>query len=150
MTWNKNSSRDRLHVFYRYRYVHIFRLSFVMNLKWMWRIIWDKSNLYNWSELNCHPLFYHFYLNNVFIIIFCSVFKGTMRNWTVPFPGQVWRLRLGSDPGNCHHRQTTEAYQRRLRQLRNKVSLVLRKTPFCAKQSDWWIILRTLIFSNLR
>lgn len=52
-----------------------------------------------------------------------SVLQRTMRDWPVPLPRQDRRFRLGSDPGYCHHRQTTEANKHRLRQLRYKVGL---------------------------
>lgn len=46
-----------------------------------------------------------------------------MRDWPVPLPRQDRRVCLGSDPGHGYHRQATEAYKRRLRQLRYKVGL---------------------------
>lgn len=48
-----------------------------------------------------------------------------MRDRTVSFPREVGGLRLGPDPGDCHHGQTAETNKRRLRKLRNQVGLDL-------------------------
>lgn len=50
-----------------------------------------------------------------------------MRNRTIPLPRQVWRVRLGPDPGHCHQRQAAETRQRRVRQLHHQVSLDLQQ-----------------------
>lgn len=49
-----------------------------------------------------------------------------MRDWAISLPCEDRRLRLGPNPGHCHHRQTAKADQRDLRQLRHQVGLGLR------------------------
>lgn len=53
-----------------------------------------------------------------------------MRDRAVPVPGEDRRLRLGSNSGHRHYRQTTKANQRRMCQLRNQVGLDVNKIIF--------------------
>lgn len=48
-----------------------------------------------------------------------------MRDWTVPFPGEIGWLLLGPNSSHRDHRQAAETYQRRLCQLHHKVGLGL-------------------------
>lgn len=54
-------------------------------------------------------------------MFFCSVFKGAVRDASLPISCEEWRLRVGSYAGYTHPRQDAKAAERRMRQLCTQV-----------------------------